>query len=253
MGGHRSGRERQSLAAGVKGNDRPRLDLQERPGLGEATSSAVPRPLTAPLDPLMTFVVRSFVPAANLSPGRGGGSVPPTRVCGSWVEVLPVLASGGNNIALSSAINAFAMAMMSGATASTSMTSSAGETYSQALCALHSELRSAPKSKALPSQIIASIMCLLFAELFQPTSLGSWMAHLHGFGQSMKLAKPKFFASGIPHRLFAGARPILVRSLPVTTTGSAASLTPARSDRAGFYHQEDDVPRRRGMEAWPVC
>ncbi|KAK1833864.1 hypothetical protein QBC39DRAFT_345414 [Podospora conica] len=100
--------------------------------------------------------------------------------------------------------------MMSGPTASTSMVSSAGEAYGQALCALHHELRVAPKTKALPSQIIASIMCLLFAELFQPTSLGSWMAHLHGFGQSMQLAKPGFYASGIPHRLFAGARPILI-------------------------------------------
>jgi hypothetical protein len=249
VGGHRSGRERPSLTAGVKRNHRPRLYLQERPGLREATLPAVPRPLTAPLDHLMTFVVRSFVPDANLGPGRGGGVVPPTRVCGSWVEVLPALASGGNNIALSSAINAFALAMMSGVTPSTSMVSSAGETYSQALCALYSELRSAPKSKALPSQIIASIVCLLFAELFQPTSLGSWMAHLRGFGESMQLAKPKFFASGIPHRLFAGVRPILVRYLPVVVTGSAALLTPARSDSAEFYHEEDDVPRCRGMEA----
>lgn len=249
MGGYRSGRERPCSTGGVKGNHRPRLDLQERPGLGEAASSGVPRPLTAPLDHLMTVVVRSFVPDANLGLGRGGGGVPPTRVCGSWVEVLPVLASGGNNVALSSAINAFALAVVSGATASTSMFSSAGETYNQALCALRSELQSAPKSEALPSQIIASIMCLLFAELFQPTSLGSWMAHLHGFGQSMQLANPKFYASGIPHRLFAGARPILVRSSPVVVTGSAASLTPAPSDCAGLYHEENDVPLCRGMEA----
>ena len=210
--------------------------------------------MTSPLEHLMTFVFRSFVPDSSQD-SSGAGGVPPPRVCGAWVEVLPLLASSGSNEALSSAINAFAAAVMSGGTGSTTMVSSARESYSQALSALRNELRFAPKAEALPSQIIASIMCLLLAELFQPTTLGSWMAHLHGFGQSMQLARPEFYASGIPHRLFVGVRPILVSTkvFAGAVAATAVTLTPAHSDRARFHREEDDVSRRRGMAACPLC
>ena len=57
---------------------------------------------------------------------------------------------------------------------------------------------------------LAAVMCLLLAELYHPTSLSSWTAHLQGLGELMQLSQPEIYASGIPHRLFVGARPALV-------------------------------------------
>ena len=130
--------------------------------------------------------------------------------------MLPELA-GGRNEALSSAIHAFAVTLLGvgegKAKSERASLSSARESYSMALGALRRELQPGLRSPSplLPSQIAAAIMCLLLAELFLPTTLSSWTTHLEGFAQSMRLAKPEFYASGMRHKLFVGARPILVR------------------------------------------
>ncbi|KAK5655383.1 hypothetical protein OQA88_5653 [Cercophora sp. LCS_1] len=177
--------------------------------LGDAAqATAVYQTLTPPLDDLIRFIVRSYVPETNHRRISLPQEVEP-RVCGAWVEVLPELSATGRNVALSSAIKAFAGTLMSGVLNKHMTMEDARQNYTHALRCLRDELRVASPSSSLASETAAAIMCLLLAELFMPTTLESWTAHLAGFAQSMRTAGPAFYRCGTPHRLFVGARPIL--------------------------------------------
>ena len=190
-----------------------------RSNAGEPTTIA--RPLAAPLDCLITFIVRRYVPEPNHRLFRGIGDDPPPRVCGAWVEVLPDLVANSVNPALPAAISAFALALLSGGPDKSGSILSGHEAYSLALRSLRLELRTTPKNGSLPSELAAAIMCLLLAELFLPTSLDSWTAHLQGFAELMQLAHPELYTVGIPHKLFVGARPILVGFSGLSTLSSS--------------------------------
>jgi len=127
------------------------------------------------------------------------------------VEVLPELTAASTNSVLTSAVNTLAVTLLSGGpVARTVSLSSAWESYSLALTSLRDELRSASGSPSRPSEIIGAIMCLLLSEIHLNTNLRSWTAHLEGFAQSVRLAGPQLFSSGVPHKLFVGACPLLV-------------------------------------------
>jgi hypothetical protein len=132
------------------------------------------------------------------------------RVCGSWVEVLPELVRRDSNKALASSIEAFAMSILCRGPKRNAPISAGLEAYDKALSSVNDALRCPYDS--FPVEIAAAVMCLLLAELFLATSLDSWTAHQQGLGKLMQLSRPGFYASGIPHRLFVGARPTLVGS-----------------------------------------
>ncbi|KAK4171896.1 P-loop containing nucleoside triphosphate hydrolase protein [Triangularia setosa] len=127
---------------------------------------------------------------------------------GAWAEVLPDLVKTGSSTALTSAIKAFAFSILVGEPRRNIPMAAALEAYSIALRSVNDALQ-VPETSSLP-ELMAAVMCLLFAELVLPTSLESWTAHLEGLGQLIQTREPQFYASGIAHRLFVGARPALI-------------------------------------------
>jgi hypothetical protein len=175
------------------------------------TSTLVSRPLSTPFDNFVAVLVQSFVPKPNDRAVSVTDTTYP-RVCGAWVEVLPELAVGSCSPVLRSAVNSLAITLLSGGPVRKVAVSSAWESYSFALGSLRDDLRSGSpfRSPSLTSEVAAAIMCLLLSELYLGTTMHSWTAHLEGFAQSVQLAGPELFASGIPHKIFVGARPLLV-------------------------------------------
>ncbi|KAM7193469.1 P-loop containing nucleoside triphosphate hydrolase protein [Naviculisporaceae sp. PSN 640] len=129
-------------------------------------------------------------------------------LCGAWVEVLPDLLGSGANKTLVTAIKAFAVAILSGGPVPTAPMSAGLEAKTSALSSLYQALNTA--NGRCSDELAATVMCVLFSELFLPTSLGSWVAHLEGFMQMMKLSKPESYTCGLSHQLFAGARPVMI-------------------------------------------
>jgi hypothetical protein len=152
-------------------------------------------------------IIDSYVPEDEA--GLAGNAVEPSpRICGSWVEVLPELVDNDTGAALASAVRAFAMCILSRGPKRSFSVSDGLEAYNKALVSVNEALQS-PYSD-FPVAIAAAVMCLLLAELFHVTSLTSWTAHLEGLAGLMQLSRPDVYSSGIPHRLFVGARPALV-------------------------------------------
>ncbi|KAK0718727.1 hypothetical protein B0T21DRAFT_295576, partial [Apiosordaria backusii] len=127
---------------------------------------------------------------------------------GAWAEVLPDLVKTSNNPALTAAIKTFAFSILIGEPQQKIPMAAALEAYSIALRSVNDALQVPETSSLL--ELMAAVMCLLFAELVLPSSLESWAAHLEGLGELMQTCEPRFFASGIAHRLFVGARPALI-------------------------------------------
>ncbi|KAK4211067.1 P-loop containing nucleoside triphosphate hydrolase protein [Rhypophila decipiens] len=132
----------------------------------------------------------------------------PFRVCGAWVEVLPDLLAGSTNKTLLNAIEAFAVSILSGGPVPTVPLSAGLEAKTQALSSLQKAL--CTTGATYSDELAATVMCVLFAELFLPTSLSAWVAHLEGFMQVMQLSRPEMYTSGLSHKLFVGARPSMI-------------------------------------------
>ncbi|KAK4197801.1 hypothetical protein QBC40DRAFT_180108 [Triangularia verruculosa] len=158
------------------------------------------------LQPL-EFAVRSAV-LASTAPVTAFRDEPADYCEGAWAEVLPDLVKTSDNPALASAIKSFAFSILVGEPQRRIPMAAALEAYSVALRSVNDALEN-PETNSL-LELMAAVMCLLFAELVLPSSLESWTAHLEGLGELMQTCEPRFYASGIAHRLFVGARPALI-------------------------------------------
>ncbi|KAK3298816.1 uncharacterized protein B0H64DRAFT_415359 [Chaetomium fimeti] len=159
------------------------------------------------LNDLILAIINNYVPEGDtFSPSSSVEPAP--RICGSWVEVLPELVGNNTDKVLASAIRAFAASILSRGPKQRFTISEGLEAYNHALVSVNGALRSSYSN--FPVSTAAAVLCLLLAELFHATSLGSWTAHLQGLAGLMQLARPEVYVSGIPHRLFVGARPALV-------------------------------------------
>ncbi|KAL2136172.1 hypothetical protein VTI74DRAFT_5225 [Chaetomium olivicolor] len=162
-----------------------------------------------PLGHLIKIVINKYVPESDAV--RASSSIEPSpRICGSWAEVLPELVGSETKSALASAIRAFALTILSRGPERSVPITAGLEAYQRALITVNDALQ-APYS-AFPAKLGAAVMCLLLVELYHLTPVCSWTAHLQGLAELMQLSQPEFYASGIPHRLFVGARPALVGS-----------------------------------------
>ncbi|KAK0660842.1 hypothetical protein QBC41DRAFT_368640 [Cercophora samala] len=161
-----------------------------------------------PLDKLITIIIQGYVPGTDVAAIQRGANASTPRICGAWAEVLPDLVEAGNHTALNAAIKAFAFSILVCEKQRRISVTAAFEAYSVALRSVNESLK-VPGTSSLLQQM-ASVMCLLFAELVLPTTLESWTAHLEGLGELMQTRGPRFYASGIAHRLFVGARPALI-------------------------------------------
>ncbi|KAK3336260.1 hypothetical protein B0T19DRAFT_409015 [Cercophora scortea] len=228
----------------------------------------IQRPLAIPLSQLVTLIVRSYAPG----PGTlGRMSTYQPRVCGAWVEALPDLIGNGTNTTLCSAVRAFALSILSGGPESKAPVSTGLKAYSLALCSLSNSLSSV-RDPSLSNQLAAAVMCVLLAELFLPTTMGSWNAHLQGFGQIIELSRPETYRSGVTHRFFVGARTALIvlavlsrkatflatrrwRDVPFSETAPSA-LQAVMSEGAlipGILERLDSLARLPRESALPVA
>jgi hypothetical protein len=185
----------------------PQTEPKREEALCDLSVKPVTTPEALPLRDLIAAIIDNYVPESGAA--IACGSVEPSpRICGSWVEILPDIAGNDADTALASAIRAFAVTILSRGPKQRFPISEGLEAYNQALVAINDALQS-PYSD-FPVAIAAAVMCLLLAELFHATSLDSWTAHLRGLADLMQLSRPEVYVSGIPHRLFVGARPALV-------------------------------------------
>ncbi|KAH6854660.1 hypothetical protein B0I37DRAFT_362725 [Chaetomium sp. MPI-CAGE-AT-0009] len=178
---------------------RGRLQTQRK----EVSCTRGMRPVALPAAPslndLILAIIDHYVPDADTSPPNNSAE-PFPRICGSWVEVLPDLVGNNTDKALDSAIRAFAASILSRGPKRSFTISEGLEAYNHALISVNRALRSSYNN--FPVEIAAAVLCLLLAELFHATSLGSWTAHLQGLASLMQLSQPEVYVSGIPHRLF---------------------------------------------------
>ncbi len=175
--------------------------------LAESGVRAVALAAGASLPDLISIVIDNYVPEPDAQSSNTPVE-PSPRICGSWVEVLPELVGNVTDTALASAIRAFAVTILSKGPKCSLPVSDGLEAYNQALVSVNCALGS--RYSDFPVTIAAAVMCLLLAEMFHVTSLNSWSAHLEGLAGLMQLSRPEAYVSGIPHRLFVGARPALV-------------------------------------------
>lgn len=202
-------------------------------------------PTALPLSDLISAIIDNYVP--ELDAAILNSSVEPSpRICGSWVEVLPGLAKTDTDTALASAIRAFAVTILSRGPKRIFPVSEGLEAYNQALISVNDALQS-PYSD-FPVAIAAAVMCLLLAEIFHAPSLCSWTAHLQGLAELMQLSRPEVYASGVPHRLFVGARPALVWFMKPWGPRRCGIRLTRSSGCAGFLLKEIIFLGGRGME-----
>ncbi|CAI0645867.1 unnamed protein product [Colletotrichum noveboracense] len=135
-----------------------------------------------------------------------------SRICGAWVEVLPALvgANGRHDGPLSSAIKALGISLIARGPSGRAPVHEAIAAHSSALKAVGRLIPHANDDPNKYDEISAAIMCLFLSEKFFPTSSSAATVHARGIEELIQLRPPQFYASGTPHKLFVGFRPILI-------------------------------------------
>ncbi|KAF4821120.1 hypothetical protein CGCSCA5_v003582 [Colletotrichum siamense] len=135
-----------------------------------------------------------------------------SRICGAWVEVLPGLvgADGRHDGPLSSAIKALGISLIARGPSGRAPVHEAIAAHSSALKAVGRLIPHANDDPNNYDEISAAIMCLFLSEKLFPTSSSAATVHARGIGELIQLRAPQFYASGTPHKLFVGFRPILI-------------------------------------------
>ncbi|KAF4778324.1 hypothetical protein HER10_EVM0003112 [Colletotrichum scovillei] len=170
------------------------------------------RALAWPLSDVLSLCIQNFVPANELGSMSGTAKPSQSRICGAWVEVLPgiVGTDGRHDGPLSSAIKALGISLMARGPKGRAPVHEAIAAHSSALKAVGCLIPHANDDPNNYNEISAAIMCLFLSEKFFPTSSYAATVHARGIGELIQLRPPHFYASGTPHKLFVGFRPILI-------------------------------------------
>ncbi|KAK1713018.1 hypothetical protein BDP67DRAFT_403439 [Colletotrichum lupini] len=170
------------------------------------------RALTWPLGDVLSMCIQNFVPANELGSMSSTSKPSQSRICGAWVEVLPgiVGTDGRHDGPLSSAIKALGISLMARGPKGRAPVHEAIEAHSSALKAVGCLIPRANDDPNNYTEISAAIMCLFLSEKFFPTSSSAATVHARGISELIQLRPPQFYASGTPHKLFVGFRPILI-------------------------------------------
>ncbi|KAF4233825.1 hypothetical protein CNMCM6805_009042 [Aspergillus fumigatiaffinis] len=173
-------------------------------------TTEIPDIISASPEELAFIVVENYIPKDELpflSYGSNNSSC--SRVCGSWVEVLPRLANTSSQESVFFlSLKALAFAIASHKHPQKVSNLDATTVYSAAICALRRQL--AAESQPFNAELAASIMCLSLAEGMFPGMGPGISTHIKGVGQLMKAHGPNHYQAGLLHKLFVGFRPLLV-------------------------------------------
>ncbi|KAL0930712.1 uncharacterized protein CTRU02_214787 [Colletotrichum truncatum] len=196
------------------------------PGYSKGQSQAVPPPpLSWTMADIVALVIQNFAPVSVYD----GPHKSLSRVCGGWIEALPILIGATDNgQVLASCVTALGTSIVFKGPDGRAPLADVLQAHGSALRALRMAFRRMNTQSW--NQLIASIMCLclsevrlafspflkppvidlLLSQLMLPTSDATWGAHANGISKLIQQRPPDFYAAGIPHKLFAGFRPILV-------------------------------------------
>lgn len=120
-----------------------------------------------PFADVLSLVVQNFVPANDARPFSPGSHQPTSRVCGSWIEVLPKLAMTGlQGDIVSSAVRAFGVSILARGSHGRAPIPDALDAQYSALRSLRDGIRHL--SELNSNELSAAIMYLLVSEVPQP-------------------------------------------------------------------------------------
>ncbi|EXL68133.1 hypothetical protein FOPG_15785 [Fusarium oxysporum f. sp. conglutinans race 2 54008] len=166
--------------------------------------------LTDPSERTISLIIRNYVPYREVSADLTDIVPQSPRICGSWVSALPELAtrsSGRLGECLTTAMSALALSITSYKTGK-QLTHPISLSYGHALRLLQHDLHLS--KSCYKAEQAAAVMCAALLEVSSPTSANSWLVHIQGVGELIRLSSPDLFGSGIQHKLFIGIRPLLV-------------------------------------------
>ncbi|KAH7123214.1 N-terminal fungal transcription regulatory domain-containing protein [Dactylonectria estremocensis] len=169
----------------------------------------VTRALSWPLSDIISLCAQNFVPESELVLSSSNPAVSQSRICGSWIEVLPsLIEKEEHQYLLHSAIKALGVSILARGRDGRAPVSDALEAQGGALQALQDAIRhcAAPCFNALA----AAMMCLYISEIMVPSSCTGRAVHANGIRDLIQLHGPQFYNSGISHKLFVGFRPLLI-------------------------------------------
>ncbi|KAL7953035.1 hypothetical protein V8C34DRAFT_297959 [Trichoderma compactum] len=153
-------------------------------------------------DYLISVIIENFTPAQERSLVRtvdGTAACLDSRVCGSWVTLLPEIAARSSvhpNV-LQFAIKSLGYSILR-------KTPQALEAYGETLSLLKSSLAMAAEVSF--EEILAIILCLTLAEVLLGTEHNGWLAHTRGVCKLVQEKGPEAFKTGVLHQLFTSFR-----------------------------------------------
>ncbi|KAH8121396.1 hypothetical protein ACSS6W_004536 [Trichoderma asperelloides] len=167
--------------------------------------------LAWPFQDIISLVVQNFSPAMlpSTSAFLSWDVDMFPRVCGAWIELLPLLSMTRQyETTLSSSVKALGVSILSRGRNGIAPISDALAAHCSALNSLHDSLHNIDTSN---SDVLAvAIMCLMISEMILPTSISSGTAHASGLSDLIQLHGPEAYSSGPSHRIFIGLRPAII-------------------------------------------
>ncbi|RKL22983.1 hypothetical protein BFJ68_g1188 [Fusarium oxysporum] len=189
-----------------------------------------------PLQGKVLLIMQSFMPEGELYVIHQNKPTE-SRICGNWVEVLPIISSGGQGHALSSAIRCLAASISDLRQSSHSTRTELLYKYGLAMRSLKGELDGSHTDISSQDEVAVAIMCLTLTEMILPTSSNGWWRHIDGVGEWMRLWPAESFSFGIRHKLFAGFRPLVI--LKAFSSRKASFLSGEDWKRKPFEFQKE--------------
>ncbi|KAL6702209.1 N-terminal fungal transcription regulatory domain-containing protein [Trichoderma pleuroticola] len=186
--------------------------FQEAKPIVKHDAAPVRPSLAWPFQDIISLVVQNFSPtvlSSNSAFMNWDVDIYP-RVCGAWIELLPVLSMTRRyEMALSSSVKALAVSILSRGRNGIAPISDALTAHCSALHSLHDSLHHI--AHTADSDVLAvAIMCLMISELILPTAISSSAAHAAGLSDLIQLHSPEAYSSGPSHRIFIGLRPAMI-------------------------------------------
>ncbi|KAL6892436.1 N-terminal fungal transcription regulatory domain-containing protein [Trichoderma longibrachiatum] len=235
-------RERPSSRTNIPAEISNEISHESRP-MSKYTAPVVRPSLAWPLQDIMSLVVQNFSPtvlSSNSAFLNWDVDIHP-RVCGAWIELLPVLSlTQRYEKALSSSVKALGVSILARGRNGIAPISDALTAHCSALHALHDSLHDV--APTADSDVLAvAIMCLMISELILPTAISSSAAHAAGLSDLIQLHGPEAYSTGQSHRIFIGLRPaIIVHSIrnkhPTFLASPEWRTVPFQHVKANSFH-----------------
>jgi hypothetical protein len=120
--------------------------------------------LSNPVQDMVLLIMKSFMPEVEILTFPQNKQTQP-RICGGWVEVLPMISIGGQGQALPSAISCLAASISSLRQNAYSDCTVSLEKYGSAIRLLKREIEQPRKEILSRDEVAAAIMCLTLTEV----------------------------------------------------------------------------------------